>query len=48
MACKCDKYAKNGADNLKITCKDLNNAATINTDSGENLKYYFCCYYYQS
>ena len=43
-AYKCDKHTKNVADNLKLTWIDLNNATTINTDSGKNLNYYLCCY----
>lgn len=39
-AYKCDNHTKNVADNLKITWIDLNNATTINTDSGKNLNYY--------
>lgn len=36
---KCDNYTKNVAYNLKISWKQINNATTINTYSGENLNY---------
>ena len=38
MCLQCDNYTKNVADNLKITYKDLKNAATVNTDSDEKGK----------
>lgn len=36
---KCDSYTKNVAYNLKISWKQINNATTINTYSGQNLNY---------